>query len=235
MGKESRFRLLPVSKGSIFGLVDSGGWEFQTMDTRQEITLSTVRVHWGVFMPAILVLLIMTVIGAVNALVFHFIGHAFNTLSQSLGQPLDASSPTSHFPVLLLWMMIFMLAVPVIFLFLAAWLYYTKSEVTLTNRRLIFRMGIFYARMSGELPLENIETIFIFESVLGRLFGWGTVNVTTVGGSHFPMRYIGSPQHFHEDLQQAVTDAKKSGGPFRISSETKTPVQDDESRYMPKR
>jgi uncharacterized membrane protein YdbT with pleckstrin-like domain len=45
-----------------------------------------------------------------------------------------------------------------------------NSEITLTNKRLIYRTG-FLARAAGELPLENVDAIFIFEPLLGRLLG----------------------------------------------------------------
>jgi hypothetical protein len=185
---------------------------------KSETTLAKVRLHWGVFIPVILVTMVMSFAGFMLTIFLHFVGQAFNPSNQPL-------------PWLPLLMMLMMLATPAVFLFVQAWLFYSKSEVTLTDRRLIFSMGIFYARMSGELPLENIETIFIFESVLGRIFGWGTVQVTSIGGRTFPLRYISSPHVFHAALQKAVADAKATTRP---ASKPAMPPQDDDSRYMPK-
>jgi bifunctional non-homologous end joining protein LigD len=46
--------------------------------------------------------------------------------------------------------------------------------------------------------------------LVGRLCGFGTVTVTTVGGTRFPLSFIGSPQGFHSTLQKAVLNAKNS-------------------------
>jgi uncharacterized membrane protein YdbT with pleckstrin-like domain len=104
---------------------------------------------------------------------------------------------------------------------------YLNSEVTLTSKRLIYRTGLL-SRASGELPLENVDALFIQEPLLGRLFGFGTVAVSSVGGAQFPFRYIGQPQMLHSMLQRAVKDAK---APRR--SVPPAGPQDD-SRYMPK-
>jgi len=115
-------------------------------------------------------------------------------------------------------------------LLLVTWAAYLKSKITLTDRRLIYRTG-FVMRVSGELPLENVEAIIIVEPLLGRVFGYGTVIVTSVGGLRFPLRYIGSPQNFHATLQQAVNNAKR---PVPPANKVSTPPPDDNSRFMPK-
>jgi hypothetical protein len=118
-------------------------------------------------------------------------------------------------------------------LLLVTWFAYLKSEVTLTDRRLMFRTG-FLSRRSGELPLENVESIYIAESLLGRVCGYGTVTVTTVGGAGFPLAFIGSPQIFHSVLQKAVLDAKNCTRRFPKPPESGSPPQDDDWRYKPR-
>jgi uncharacterized membrane protein YdbT with pleckstrin-like domain len=119
--------------------------------------------------------------------------------------------------------------VPVLFVMAAAWLCYAKSGMMLTTRRLVYRTG-FLVRASGELPLENIEAIIILEPLLGRLCGYGTVAVSSVGGLQCPMPYIGKPHLFHSRLQQAVSEAKAAGRPSLM----KRPLPSaDDSRYMP--
>lgn len=39
----------------------------------------------------------------------------------------------------------------------------------------------FLNKISGELPLENVESIYIAEPLFGRILGYGTVAVTSVG------------------------------------------------------
>ena len=106
---------------------------------------------------------------------------------------------------------------------------YLNCEITLTNKRLIYRTG-FLVRAAGELPLENVEAMFILEPLLGRLLGYGTVAVSTIGGLQFPLRFIGKPHIFHAALQRAVADAKAPSHPS-----PKTPSQPlGDSRYMPR-
>jgi hypothetical protein len=120
--------------------------------------------------------------------------------------------------------------VVVLALLLGTWFSFSKSEVTLTNRRLVFRTG-FLSRRSGELPLENVESIYISEPLLGRLCGYGSVTVTSVGGAAFPLWFIGCPQSFHSTLQKAVLNARNSMGGGPKPPESETPPQDDDFRY----
>ncbi len=111
------------------------------------------------------------------------------------------------------------------------WVAYLKSEITLTSRRLLFRTGLL-SRTSGELPLENVEAIYISEPLLGRLLGYGTVTVTTVGGLTFPLQYMSAPQKLHSSIQKAVSAAKN---PRQTLPQALTVTKaEDHSRYMPK-
>ncbi len=84
---------------------------------------------------------------------------------------------------------------------------YLNSEMVLTTRRVMYRTGVLF-RAAGELPLENIEGIVLFEPFLGRLFGYGTLTVTTLGGAVCPLVLIPKPQILHALLQKAVISAK---------------------------
>jgi hypothetical protein len=118
-------------------------------------------------------------------------------------------------------------------LLLGTWVSYAKSEIMLTNRRLVFRTG-FLSRRSGELPLENVESIYISEPLIGRMCGYGTVTVTSVGGAHFPLSFIGFPQSFHSMLQKAVVNAKSPVRDVPKPSEARPHRHDDDARYRPK-
>jgi Bacterial PH domain len=108
------------------------------------------------------------------------------------------------------------------------WVAYLKTEITLTTKRLAFQTGLI-VRASGELPLENVEGTFVVEPLFGRLFGYGTIIVTGLGGTQYPLRFIGSPREFHVALQQAMQTAKAPPRPTASQ-----PLPDDDSRYMPK-
>ena len=188
-------------------------------DTRTEITLATVRLHWGIFIPAFFVLFALSL--PIVPIMF-VLKMATNLASQLSPQPVPSNS----------WMLLLLIPDGLIFgsVLLVTWIGYAKSEIRLTNKRLIFRTGLL-SRMSGELPLENVESIFIIEPFIGRLCGYGTVTVTSIGGRTFPLRCIGSPQIFHATLQNAVSKAKT---PSRATYEPAKPPPDDNSRFMPK-
>jgi hypothetical protein len=118
------------------------------MDSPQETTLAKVRLHWGIFIPTLLIAL-----GPILAcLPFIFMVHELvNGWSQML-MPFGGSP---GIPILNhIWLLVL---IPYfgadVCLFLGTWFSYAKSEITLTNRGLVFRTG-FLSRHSGELPLK---------------------------------------------------------------------------------
>lgn len=192
-------------------------------ELQQETTLEKVRSHWGIFIPVLLGAL-GPITAALPAL---FIIHGMFDALHRLGMPVD---PRLN----LIWLLFLIPYFAVVAgLFLGSWFTYLKSEITLTDRRLVFRTG-FLSRRSGELPLENVESIYISESVLGRLCGWGTVTVTSLGGGCFPLSFIGSAQNFHSTLQKAVLDTKNRIGRTSKPSGVPPLQQDGDERYKPK-
>jgi len=148
----------------------------------------------GVFVLPALVILALFLATLPVLLLMHSRDNMFHQLRPQASSPING-----------LFVLIFLLpeALLGLALLLVTWVAYSKSHTTLTERRLIFRTGLF-ARVTGELPLENVEAIILVEPVLGRIFGYGTVAVTSVGGLQFPLRYLASPQVFHATLQKAA-------------------------------
>ena len=199
------------------------------MEFLKEITLAKVRLHWGIFIPVLLF-----AFGPLVALLpLIFILHGFLHSLTQLGMRVNQSPGIGSLSMISLMPLVPYLVI-VIVLILGTWLSYRKCEVTLTNRRLIFRSGFLWRR-SGELPLENVEAIYISEPLLGRMFGYGTVTATTIGGARFPLAFIGSPQSFHLALQEAVLDAKKSMRGDPKPPNQGSPIRDDDPRYKPER
>lgn len=193
------------------------------MDTRQETALAKIRLHWGIFIPAFFILIALSL----PALpVMAFVNFTAKFASRFSLQPVQPNT----------WIIWLSLMPAVLFFGIAlllTWIAYQKSEITLTHQRLIFRTGLI-TRISGELPLENVESIFLIEPLIGRLCGYGTVTVTSIGGRMFPLRYIGSPQSFHSRLQNAIAAAKNPARPVAEPPILPPPLPDDESRFMPK-
>lgn len=186
---------------------------------QNETIIAKERIHWAIFVPATL-LVILLLLPLIPVAFF------INWFEQAAR---DANSPFPN-PTRVLYIVAllpeFFMGLPALII---TWVAHAKSEITLTNRRLMFRTGL-VRRVVGELPLENIDATFVVEPVLGRLFGYGTVLVTSVGGTRFPLPFIHSPHTFHATLQQAVNNAKR---PAAAATKPITPPEDD-SRYMPK-
>jgi hypothetical protein len=201
-------------------------------DTQNETTLADVRLHWGIYVPA-LVLVVFLLLGT---LPFLFVLKIMGNFASQL------NAPMAH-PNAALWFVLvpdFILCAGVL---LGAWASRVNSKIRLTSRRLIFN-NVLAANLTGELPLENVEGIFIYTPFWGMLCSYGTVTVTSIGGDTFPMRFIGSPQTFQATLQRAIANAKAPSKPaFNLpppSADDKavlyppiTPANDN-SRFMPK-
>lgn len=83
-------------------------------------------------------------------------------------------------------------------------------DFVVTNKRVILKTGFFRRRVS-ELQLNKAEAIIFDESILGRLFGFGTIIVTTGGGTNtYP--YIASPLLFRKAINEGIDNMNKERG-----------------------
>ena len=80
------------------------------------------------------------------------------------------------------------------------------KQYVLTTRRLIFKKGI-VKRTSFELLLRKCEGIRIEQSIMGRLFGYGSVYVTT-GEATNRYDYIKHPLAFSTSINQQIDNVK---------------------------
>lgn len=79
--------------------------------------------------------------------------------------------------------------------FVKAWIVNWTTEVALTNKRIIGKVGLIQ-RDTVELNLNKVESLFVDQSILGRLLGFGIVRVRGTGGSEFRAADIGAPLAF---------------------------------------
>ena len=79
------------------------------------------------------------------------------------------------------------------------------QEFFITNKRVVAYYG-FIRRAAFELKIEKVESITIYQSIIGRLFGFGTVQVCGIGASKALVPFVEDPfefrQHFF-DMQYA--------------------------------
>jgi uncharacterized membrane protein YdbT with pleckstrin-like domain len=84
---------------------------------------------------------------------------------------------------------------------------YATSEFAVTNKRVIVKVGLIY-RQTLELVLTKVETIGVEQTILGRVFDFGTIIITGTGGTKEPFKDIASPLQFREQVQSQLAQAK---------------------------
>lgn len=76
-----------------------------------------------------------------------------------------------------------------------AWLRRSTTEVAVSNRRIIYKRGIF-SRHTMEMNLAKVESVDVDQSVLGRILGYGTIRVRGTGSGIEALRRIDTPIKF---------------------------------------
>ena len=84
-----------------------------------------------------------------------------------------------------------------------------STELAVTNRRVIAKFGLI-ARRTVEMNLAKIESVRVEQTVMGRLFGYGSLVVTGTGATMDPIRYIADPIGFRRAIQTATDGLPKA-------------------------
>lgn len=71
------------------------------------------------------------------------------------------------------------------------------NEFVVTNKRILIKSGII-RRASYELRLEKLESIQVYQGILGRLLEYGTILVHGVGASRQRVMRLESPLEFRK-------------------------------------
>lgn len=79
----------------------------------------------------------------------------------------------------------------------------TSSEFGVSNKRVLMKTG-FLARHSLETLLTKVESISVFQGVLGRIFGYGTIVIGGTGGSKEAFFGIRDPMEFRRQVQEQI-------------------------------
>lgn len=73
-------------------------------------------------------------------------------------------------------------------------------EQGVTNKRVIYEKGII-SRTTDEMKLSSIETVEIHQGIIGRIFGFGTVQVTGRGVSDVKFKRIDDPMNVKRAIE----------------------------------
>ena len=94
-----------------------------------------------------------------------------------------------------------------VLLWLWAWILYATTELAITNKRVIAKTGMI-ERRTTEMFLEKIESIQVDQSILGRLFNFGSVVISGTGVHSAPFKNISDPLALRKSFMMAA-DARQ--------------------------
>jgi uncharacterized membrane protein YdbT with pleckstrin-like domain len=144
-----------------------------------ELVVYQTGLHWLVYGRAIL-LTVLAVAFAIAAAV----------LSQST---------TAGAPVIMALGLAALFALLAGLAFLTAAIRRATTELAVTDQRVLFKHGVF-SRHTVEMNRSKVESVDVDQSLLGRIFGYGTVMLRGTGGSLEPMAAIADPLTFRSHI-----------------------------------
>jgi hypothetical protein len=82
------------------------------------------------------------------------------------------------------------------------------SELVITDRRVLIKVG-FIRRRTFEMFISKIESVGVFQSMMGRLFNYGTVEIRGTGGSSESFATIAAPLPFRDAIQLVQSNSEQ--------------------------
>jgi uncharacterized membrane protein YdbT with pleckstrin-like domain len=107
--------------------------------------------------------------------------------------------------------------------FLAVMIPIWTTEIGVTNQRLVVKRGLL-ARRTDEIQLWAVEEANLDQSILGRLFGFGRINVQGTGDDALRIPAIADPLRFRKALQDAIGHATRPAGPASPGGQNSSPA-----------
>jgi uncharacterized membrane protein YdbT with pleckstrin-like domain len=84
-----------------------------------------------------------------------------------------------------------------------AWILYKTTEFAVTDKRIIAKTGLI-SRNTVEMFLDKVESLHVEQTVLGRIFDFGTVTIRGTGSTEEPIRNISAPLELRKQFMQAA-------------------------------
>lgn len=78
-----------------------------------------------------------------------------------------------------------------------------STELAVTSKRVIAKKG-FIKRNTIELNHSKVESFNVDQSILGRLFDFGTLVINGTGGGKTPVRKVDSPLEFRRNALKVI-------------------------------
>ena len=75
------------------------------------------------------------------------------------------------------------------------------DEFAITNKRVVIKTGLI-SRKTIELNLSKIESVNVDQTIMGRIFGFGTISIIGIGGTRETFVNIRKPLEFRKKFQE---------------------------------
>ena len=87
---------------------------------------------------------------------------------------------------------------------IATWITYYFSSLTIKKQHVILRTG-FLIKNTVDIPMAKIESIDIRQSIIGSIFGYGTLIITGTGGTRQFIPYLNNPLTCRRYIEQLLS------------------------------
>ena len=155
--------------------------------TANETILAYARVHWFVY---------------VSGVVTGLVGSVFLFLTWDLAR----GKPPSAGPYLIFGVVGSWLIIVAVYKLLRAWLRVRFTELAVTSQRVVAKFG-WIGRRTVELNHNMVESITVYQGLMGRVFNFGTLTIRGTGGGQTPVPTIAHPLEFRRVVTEQITRA----------------------------
>lgn len=107
----------------------------------------------------------------------------------------------SMFPLIFLGVILTPIVIGLVLL-LIAYIRYKTTELAITNQRVVVKTGLI-SRKIIEINIDKVESVEVAQTVLGRLFDYGSLSISGTGFNQAPIPNISDPMAFRKALTQA--------------------------------
>lgn len=91
-------------------------------------------------------------------------------------------------------------------LWVVAFIRYKTTELAITNKRVFAKFG-FISRHTIEMNLQKVESIQVSQSILGRIFNFGSLVISGGGNPQAPVPGVSDPLQFRKVFMEAQDQA----------------------------
>lgn len=137
--------------------------------------------------------------------------HPIILLIPSLTVSLLAGSLSVTKEIPLVYAIVGLLLVGALFRLTDRLILYLTSEFAVTTKRVLGKTGLISISTS-EIVLAKVEAIRLSQTILGRIFNFGNVEVTGTGGTEEILRFIPDPIYFSKCVQEQLAQVEDGQG-----------------------